>query len=340
MNALNKKAIVMLSGGLDSTLAAKIMLGQDIELVGVNFISIFCNCTSRKKKEAGCLSEALLVGKELGIPVKTYSKGMDYFKIVENPKYGYGKGMNPCIDCRIYMLKKAKALMPEFNASFFVTGEVLGQRPMSQQRYQMNIIERESGLEGLILRPLSAHLLPETIPEKLGIVNREKLLNISGRSRKRQMELARLAGINDYPCPSGGCMLTDKIFSKRLKDLFTYKKNYSINDLKLLKVGRHFRISPDVKIIVGRNRLENEIIEGFSSYYAFFKPLDVPGPSIILDGPINLETENFAHTLLFRYSDVNGNNQIRALYKKGEDVKEVVIEHLFIPGIEKTMIQE
>lgn len=340
MNALNKKAIVMLSGGLDSTLAAKFLLEQGIELTGVNFVSIFCNCTSRKKKEAGCLSEALKVGKELGIPVRTYPKGMDYFKIVENPKHGYGKGMNPCIDCRIYMLKKAKALMPEFSASFIVTGEVLGQRPMSQNRHQMDIIDRESGLEGLILRPLSAHLLPETIPEKLGIVGRQKLLDISGRSRKRQIELARLAGINGYPCPSGGCMLTDKIFSKRLRDLFTYKKNYSINDLKLLKVGRHFRVSPDVKIIIGRNRIENEIMENFSYNYALFKPLNVPGPSIILDGIINPETENFVHSLLFRYSDVNGNNQIKALFKKGENIKEMVINHLIYPWIEKTMIQE
>lgn len=330
----------MLSGGLDSTLAAKILLEQGIELIGVNFVSIFCTCTSRKKKEAGCLSEALEVGKKLGIQVKTYPKGMDYFKIVENPKHGYGKGMNPCIDCRIYMLKKAKTLMPEFGASFIVTGEVLGQRPMSQHRHQMEIIERESGLEGLIVRPLSAHLLPETIPEKLGIVDRQKLLDISGRSRKRQIELARLAGINDYPCPSGGCMLTDKIFSKRLKDLFTYKKNYTINDLKLLKVGRHFRISPDTKIIVGRNRAENEILECFSYNYPFFKPIDVPGPSVILDGKLNQDTKNYVNALLFRYSDVNGNSQIKALFKNGESSEEIVISQCTFPGIEKTMIQE
>jgi tRNA U34 2-thiouridine synthase MnmA/TrmU len=340
METMNRKALVMLSGGLDSTLAAKLMLEQGIELVGVNFVSIFCTCTSRKKREAGCISEALEVGKKLGIQVKTYPKGMDYFKIVENPKYGYGKGINPCIDCRIYMLKKAKALMPEFGASFIVTGEVLGQRPMSQHRHQMKIIEKESGLEGLILRPLSAHLLPETIPEKLGMVDRGKLLNISGRSRKRQIELAKIAGLNDFPCPSGGCLLTDRIFSKRLKDLFEYKKNYTINDLKLLKVGRHFRISPELKIIIGRNKAENEILDNFSYNYPLYKPLDVPGPSIIIDGTINPDTENIIHALLFRYSDVNGNNQLRALFKKGENTKEIFINRTLNPWIERTMIKE
>lgn len=329
----------MLSGGLDSTLAAKLMLEQGIELIGVNFVSIFCTCTSKKRKEAGCISEALAAGKELGIPVRTYPKGMDYFKIVENPKYGYGKGMNPCIDCRIYMLKKAKALMPEFGASFIVTGEVLGQRPMSQHRHQLELIEKETNLEGLILRPLSAHLLPETIPEKEGIVERTKLLDISGRSRKRQIELAEIAGLNDYPCPSGGCLLTDKIFAKRLKDLFTYKKNYTINDLKLLKVGRHFRVSDDTKIIVGRNRIENEIIETYSGFYPVFKPIDVPGPSIIIDGIINEQTERALRSLLFKYSDVNGNNQIKIQIKKSEKTEEVLLENITYEGIDKLMIQ-
>ncbi len=315
----------MLSGGLDSTLAAKLMLEQGIELIGVNFVSIFCNCTSRKKREAGCLSEALQAGKELGITVKTYPKGMDYFKIVENPKYGYGKGMNPCIDCRIYMLKRAKALMGEFGASFIVTGEVLGQRPMSQHRHQMALIEKESGLEGLILRPLSAHLLPETIPEKLKIVDRGKLLDISGRSRKRQIELARIAGINDYPCPSGGCMLTDRIFSRRLKDLFTYKKNYTMTDLKLLKVGRHFRISPEAKAIVGRNESENRIIEAMGENFTLLKPLDIPGPTVLLDGILSEKTEEILRALLFRYSDVNGNEKLKVAYIKSREKQEMLI---------------
>jgi len=325
MGEIKRKALVMLSGGLDSTLAAKLVLEQGIELVGVNFVSIFCTCTSKKKKESGCISEAQEVGKKLGIPVKTFPKGMDYFKIVENPKHGYGKGMNPCIDCRIYMLKKAKELLPEFGASFIVTGEVLGQRPMSQHRHQMEIIEKESGLEGLILRPLSAHLLPETIPEKLGIVDRTKLLNLSGRSRKRQIELARLAGINDYPCPSGGCMLTDKIFSKRLRDLFTYKKNYTMEDLKLLKVGRHFRINPELKIIVGRNEQENRILEAVSQRYTLFKPLDVPGPTTIVDGCVKPETEPLISALLFRYSDANGNNAIKVLTRSATNTEEKLL---------------
>ncbi len=328
----------MLSGGLDSTLAAKLMLEQGIELIGVNFVSIFCNCTSRKKKETGCLSEALQVGKELGITVKTYPKGMDYFKIVENPKHGYGKGMNPCIDCRIYMLKRAKVLMGEFGASFIVTGEVLRQRPMSQHRHQMALIEKESGLEGLILRPLSAHLLPETIPEKLKIVDREKLLDISGRSRKRQIELARIAGINDYPCPSGGCMLTDKIFSRRLKDLFTYKKNYTMIDLRLLKVGRHFRISPETKVIVGRNASENRIIETIGENYTLLKPLDIAGSTVLLDCIKKQKTEKVIHALLFRYSDVNGDMKLKVVYTKSQIKEEMFINRPEDSTINVTMI--
>lgn len=325
MTSLNRKAFVMLSGGLDSTLAAKVVLEQGIELVGINFVSIFCTCTSRKKRESGCISEAVEAGKKLGIPVKTFPKGMDYFKVIENPKYGYGKGINPCIDCRIYMLKKAKELMPTFGATFIVTGEVLGQRPMSQRKHQLEIIERETGLEGLILRPLSAHLLPETLPEKAGIVDRKKLLDISGRTRKRQMELARALSINDYPCPSGGCLLTDKTFAKRLRDLFTYKRNYTMNDLKLLKVGRHFRISPETKIIVGRNEAENRIIESLSEGYVCLKPMDVPGPSLILDGKFEDVTQEILSALLYRYSDVNGVQELKVILKDSDGVKEITL---------------
>ena len=191
-------AIGLLSGGLDSTLAVKLMLNQDIEVMVLNFITPFCTCTKK-----GCKHEASRIANEFGIVIKVIAAGDDYIKVVRNPKHGYGKNMNPCIDCRTFMLKKAKEYMEEIGASFLFTGEVLGQHPMSQRREAMTLIEKEAGLEGLILRPLSAQFLEPTIPEKEGLIDREKLLGIRGRLRKPQMELTEELGIKDYQCPAG-----------------------------------------------------------------------------------------------------------------------------------------
>lgn len=248
------KALVLLSGGLDSTLTIPIMLQQGIELEAINFVTPFCTCTRTK----GCRNEAKRVSESFGISLKVFSNFKEYIEVIKNPKYGYGSGMNPCIDCRIFMFKKAKAYMEEVKADFIITGEVLGQRPMSQYRRAMKIIEEESGLAGLVLRPLSAKLLEPTLPEQRGWVNREYLLSISGRSRKPQISLAHSLQINEYPCAAGGCLLTDKQFAKRLKDLLTFTKNPTLNDIQLLKVGRHFRLSEKLKVIVGRNEEENK----------------------------------------------------------------------------------
>lgn len=199
------RAIALLSGGLDSTLATKVIVDQGIEVEAVNFLTVFCTCTTHGET---CLASQKAV-ESLGIPLSVFNVSTEFLEIVKNPKHGYGSNMNPCIDCRIFMLKKAKALMEKSGASFLITGEVLGQRPMSQRRDAMRLTEKEAGLDGLILRPLSAKFLPVTIPEKEGWVNRESLLNFQGRSRKPQMELAAYFGIRDYPCPAGGCLLTD-----------------------------------------------------------------------------------------------------------------------------------
>jgi tRNA U34 2-thiouridine synthase MnmA/TrmU len=243
------KAIVLLSGGLDSTLAARIVLSQGISLEALNFLTPFCTCTKRGES---CLASQKAV-KTLGIPLKVFNVSEEYLNVLKNPKYGYGSNMNPCIDCRIFMFKKAKDFMLESGASFIVTGEVLGQRPMSQRRNTMLLIEKEAGLDDLILRPLSAKFLPPTIPEREGWINRDKLLAIHGRSRKPQIKLAEDLGIRDYPCPAGGCLLTDPIFAKRVKDLMVHQIDFSLNDIHLLKIGRHYRLSPKLKLIIGRN---------------------------------------------------------------------------------------
>lgn len=297
---MNKKAIVLLSGGLDSTLAARVLCDQGIEVEALNFTSPFCNCGGRKE---GCQHQAVKVARELNIPIRVFMKGMEYMKLVENPPHGSGSGMNPCIDCRIYILRKAKELMAETGASFVATGEVLGQRPMSQQRHTLAVIERESGLAGLILRPLSALHFTPTIPEQKGIVDREKLLAISGRGRREQIELAANLGINDYPCPAGGCLLTDKSIALRLRDLFQHKPDYGMADLHLLTVGRHFRLNPELKIIVGRNETENrKIIALAGSAGITIGPLDFRGPTACADGPLNGSSRETIGQIIAAYS--------------------------------------
>jgi tRNA U34 2-thiouridine synthase MnmA/TrmU len=228
------KAVALFSGGLDSILAVKLIQEQGIEVRGVNFKTPFFG-----------LSKTFAVIKNIDIDLEIIDITQELLEILRNPKHGFGKNMNPCIDCHSLMFKKAGEYMIKIGASFIISGEVLGERPMSQNRNSLNIIKRESGFEGRILRPLSALLLAETIPEKEGLVDRSKLLDISGRSRKRQMELAAKMGIDDYPSPAGGCKLTEPAFSKRLRDLFT-QDSFSLEDIELLKLGRHFRLSKDI----------------------------------------------------------------------------------------------
>jgi tRNA-specific 2-thiouridylase len=246
------KALALLSGGLDSTLAVRLILDQGIGVEALNFVSPFCLCG-----KGGC--GASETAKQLGVPLKVISVGEEYLKVIRKPKHGYGRNMNPCIDCRIFMLKKAKKYAEKSGASFIFTGEVLDERPMSQHYTALKAIEKEAELKNEILRPLSAKLLPETLIEKKGLVNREKLLAIRGRSRKPQIELAKRFSIADYPCPAGGCLLTYKEFANKLRDLFTHKKRVSVADVNMLKVGRHFRFGKN-KIIVGRNETENKIL--------------------------------------------------------------------------------
>lgn len=310
------KAISLLSGGLDSILATRLILEQGVGIEAVNFLTVFCTCTARGEN---CLASKSAADK-LGIKLKVFEVSKEYFKVVKNPEHGYGSNLNPCLDCRIFMFKKAGQYMKTVGASFLITGEVLGERPMSQRRDAMKIIERDSGLEGLILRPLSAKLLEPTIPEKDGLVDREKLLAIEGRSRKPQIQLAKDLGINDYPCPAGGCLLTDPGFANRMKDLIKYNSDFTIKDIQLLKAGRHFRLAPQVKLVVGRNEKENSRLLKLAEENDFcFYPTETKGPVGIGRGIFTKDTSALACSIVARYSDKNENQQIEIAYKKIAD---------------------
>ena len=251
---MNAKAIALLSGGLDSTLALKLILDQGVEVEALSFVTPFCTCNRQGRCEAKHVAEGF------DVPCITVPITEEFFRVVRRPKYGYGSGMNPCLDCRILMFSRAKERMEEIDAAFVFTGEVLGQRPMSQHRRAMGIIDRESGLADRVLRPLSAKLFAPTMPERQGIVQREELLAIQGRSRKIQIALADHHGIADYPCPAGGCRLTEPGFARRIRDLVEHHSDFDLNDVNLLKLGRHFRLSPGARTIVGRREEENRRI--------------------------------------------------------------------------------
>ncbi len=329
------KAIALLSGGLDSTLAARLVLDQGVNLEALNFMTVFCTCTNRG---ATCLASQKAV-ETLGIPLKVFNVSEEYLDVVKNPKHGYGSNMNPCIDCRIFMLKKAKAYMEESGARFIVTGEVLGQRPMSQRRDAMRLIEKEAGLGGLILRPLSAQFLPITLPEREGWIDREKLLNIQGRSRKPQIRLAEQYNIHDYPCPAGGCLLTDPGFARRMRDLMNHEPDFSLNDVHLLKFGRHFRLSPKVKLVVGRNEEDNQKIETFSQVRdILLKTVRYPGPLALLRGEASEAEMEKAASITARYSKAKGMEKVEVYFRNIEGDRPT--KSLFVSPISESYLRE
>jgi tRNA U34 2-thiouridine synthase MnmA/TrmU len=247
------------------------------------------------------------VADEFGIPCETISVTEDFFQLIRRPKHGYGSGMNPCLDCRILMFSRARRRMEQTGACFVFTGEVLGERPMSQRRDAMAIIERESGLAGRLLRPLSAKLLPATVPEQTGIVDRDRLLAIQGRSRKPQIALAEAYQIADYPCPAGGCLLTDPGFARRMRDLVRHTPDFGLNDVSLLKTGRHFRLSPGVKVVVGRNQGENERIAALAQPGELLLEVQQWGsPTALVRGQAGAQEIELAAAITVRYSDAPG----------------------------------
>jgi tRNA-specific 2-thiouridylase len=291
------KAVSLLSGGLDSILATELIRRQGIKVYAFNLKTPF----GIPKKDGS--SEAEKAAAQLSVPLKTLCAKADYLRMLRNPKHGYGKNLNPCVDCKIFILKKAKKYAKEIDADFIFTGEVLGERPMSQHHQALKTIEEEAGLKGKLLRPLSAKLLPETEAEKRGLVNRSKLFSIQGRSRKPQLELAKEYGITAYPSPAGGCLLTCEEYSRKLKDLLENHKHISNTDVALLRLGRHFRLGKN-KIIVGRNETDNKLLSAQKkpSDYRFELP-DIVGPVTILQGPKTPQAIEAAAKLTAYYSD-------------------------------------
>lgn len=318
---MNKKAVALLSGGLDSSLAVKMILMQGIDVTAINFKTAFC-CCNRKN---GCGNEALRVSNEYGIPLKRIYVDREYIELIRNPKFGYGSQINPCMDCRIFMHKKAAEYMEEIGATFLITGEVLGQRPMSQRRDAMNLIDRESNLKGRILRPLSAGVMDPTLPEEQGIIDRNLLLSISGRSRKVQIELADQLSIKDYPCPAGGCLLTDANFAAKFRDLFQHQETFEMEEIRLLRIGRHFRLNPDLRIIVGRDENENRRIESLAkNRHPTFVPEDFNGPACVAMGHLDPGAIEVIPKILYRYAHAQGEKEVRLKMLDREEVLSVL----------------
>ena len=313
------KAVGLISGGLDSTLAARVLMEQGIEVHGLNYATGFCSNAQRRAVERPgeaphrLRNEALRAGADLDIEVEIVPVEKEFFSLVTHPKFGHGANMNPCIDCRIFMLKKAKGRMDALGARFVFTGEVLGQRPMSQHLFALRTIEREAGLEGLLLRPLSARHLPETIPEKRGWVDRARLLGISGRSRRGQLALAEILDIGEFPQPSGGCCsLTDETFSRRLRDVLAHQVPFEpgTGDSVLLKVGRHFRVSHQVKVVVGRDEAENVFLARHLAGKWWFEVPDAGSPLVLVQGDPDPPLRRFIAGITARYSSRKAEREV------------------------------
>lgn len=313
--------IVMISGGLDSLLAIRVLMEQDIDLIGFHCVLPFVDPAEDTEK-----LPAVLSAKKQGIFVQIHRCDQEYIDIVRNPPHGYGKRANPCIDCHIYFLKKAAKYMHKIGADFVATGEVVGQRPMSQMRGTMNHIEKESGLIGRLLRPLSAKLMRPTIPEIEGVVDRDRLHGINGRSRKVQLELARHYGIVEYETPSGGCLFTDVNISRRVHDLFGHHRETDAVDMYLLSIGRHFRISNTTKIIVGRNKIENEILQKHMAKADLLYLPQFKGPTIYVKGDTNRAERELIGRVLIHYGKDDTGKRIIKIHKHGFDQCSVEIQ--------------
>lgn len=319
-----KKVVALLSGGLDSQLAVRMMQEQGFEVSAVAIKTPFCDFDCGR----GCGFEIRERADDLNVNLKTVYLGDEYIEMLKHPKYGIGAGFNPCIDCRAMMFNAAKKHMDDIGAEFIISGEVLGQRPMSQHGPALRTIEKESGLVGKIVRPLSAALLPETDPEKNGLIKRENLGMIKGRTRRAQLDMAKKYGIENPPNAGGGCLLTDPTFGLRVKDLFAHTETPTINDIDLLKVGRHFRFDEQTKFVVGRNKDENEMIKAIAlPGDILFQARDHMGPVSILRGKNADVYVKFASSITLRYSDAPKGEQVSVIINKNNTKEEIIAQH-------------
>jgi tRNA U34 2-thiouridine synthase MnmA/TrmU len=325
-----KRAVALISGGLDSLLAAKLMLEQGIHVEGINFYTGFCveghtHAIRKKDKAKPKRNNALWSAEQLGIKLHIIDIIEEYKDVLINPKHGYGANMNPCLDCKIFMVGKARQWMEENDFDFIITGEVMGQRPMSQRKDLLPVVVRESGADDRLLRPLCAKNLAATLPEREGWIERDKLKGFSGRNRKPQMALAKEFGFEDYATPAGGCcFLTDKNYSDKLVDLWQArnKKEYELDDIMLLKVGRHLRPEPHYKLIVSREEGENKFLQGYKKHFGFIEIKSHNGPLTLIDGELHDE-------------DLIKASRIAARFSQGRDAQSVTVKVTNKNGEEK-----
>jgi tRNA U34 2-thiouridine synthase MnmA/TrmU len=327
-----RKAVALISGGLDSLLAARVVMEQGVHVEGINFYTGFCveghtHAIRKKDRARPKRNNALWVAEQLGIKLHIVDIIEEYKQVVLNPKHGYGANLNPCLDCKIFMVNKAREWIDANGFDFIITGEVVGQRPMSQRRDTMPVVARDSGAGDRLVRPLCARNLPPTLPEQEGWLERDRMFDFSGRSRKPQMALARRFGFEDYAQPAGGCcFLTDQQYSVKLADLWETrgKREYEIDDIMLLKVGRHLRPRPHFKLIIGREEGENRFMEGYRKRFVHLIPLSHTGPLVLLDGEADGDDLELAARLTARFSH-------------GRDAERVTVEVTGRDGVARTL---
>ncbi|MFH1846568.1 MAG: tRNA 4-thiouridine(8) synthase ThiI [Candidatus Omnitrophota bacterium] len=327
------KAIALISGGLDSLLAAHVIMDQGIEVKGIVFILQFAskNMDAYKKQVREASEEA-------GIVIDFFDISEPFLEVLKSPCHGFGANLNPCIDCKILMLRYAKNIMARENAKFIITGEVLGERPMSQRRGALETIERDSAVAGCLLRPLSAKLLEETVLEKEGIVDREKLLDIQGRSRERQLKMAKHYGLTKYFAPGGGCLLTEKLFSRKIKDLMDAQV-LSMENVELLKYGRHFRLDKETKAIVGRDKKENAVLIALKGKQdILLRMKNTPGPCSLLIGKGKEQNIRTTAALVISHSKYKEKNTCIEYWQRGKGRKILTVDPLSQKEIEKLRI--
>ena len=342
-----RKALALISGGLDSLLATRVIQEQGIHVEGVNFFTGFCveghtHAIRQKDKDKPKRNNALWSAERLGIKLHIVDIVEEYKDVVFNPKHGYGSNLNPCLDCKIFMVKKAHEWIEKNDFDFVITGEVIGQRPKSQRKATMPVVQEESGIHDRLLRPLCAKNLPETLPEREGWVNRSQLYDFHGRSRKPQMALAQKFGFEDYAQPAGGCcFLTDEQYSVKLSDMWQSRgeKRYELDDIMLLKVGRHVRPKANFKLIIAREAGETKFMRGYRKQYPSLVTTSHGGPWTLIDGELSEDDLMLSAQIAARYSQGRDAEQVDFDYiKTNGDVRPLSVRPMHPDDIDKAWV--